>query len=56
MSRATSTGTGKPYGLQRVCRVLGFPRSTIYAGRARVEQRGATGGAAARPETQDAGR
>jgi putative transposase len=35
MSRATSTGTGKPYGLQRVCRVLGFPRSTIYAGRAR---------------------
>src|SRR5258708_1279958 len=36
MSRATSTGTGKPYGLQRVCRVLGFPRSTIYAGRARA--------------------
>ena len=35
MSRATSAGTGKPYGLQRVCRVLGFPRSTIYAGRAR---------------------
>ena len=24
-------GTGKPYGLQRVCRVLDFPRSTIYA-------------------------
>jgi putative transposase len=36
MSRATSTGTGKPYGPQRVCRVLGFPRSTIYAGRARA--------------------
>jgi hypothetical protein len=35
MSRAISTGTGKPYGVQRVCRVLGFPRSTIYAGRAR---------------------
>jgi putative transposase len=31
MSRATSAGTGKPYGLQRVCRVLDFPRSTIYA-------------------------
>jgi putative transposase len=24
-------GTGKPYGLQRVCRVLDFPRSTLYA-------------------------
>jgi putative transposase len=31
MSQATSAGTGKPYGLQRVCRVLDFPRSTIYA-------------------------
>jgi transposase InsO family protein len=31
MSRATSVGVGKPYGLQRVCRVLDFPRSTIYA-------------------------
>ena len=31
MSRATSVGTGKPYGLQRVCRVLDFPRSTLYA-------------------------
>jgi putative transposase len=31
MSRATSAGVGKPYGLQRVCRVLDFPRSTIYA-------------------------
>lgn len=31
MSRQTSAGTGKPYGLQRVCRVLEFPRSTIYA-------------------------
>ena len=35
MSRATSAGTGKPYGLERVCRVLGFPRSTIYASKAR---------------------
>jgi transposase InsO family protein len=31
MSRETSAGAGKPYGLERVCRVLGFPRSTIYA-------------------------
>lgn len=31
MSQTTSVGTGKPYGLQRVCRVLAFPRSTIYA-------------------------
>ncbi len=31
MSQTTSVGTGKPYGLQRVCRVLDFPRSTIYA-------------------------
>jgi len=31
MSRETSAGAGKPYGLKRVCRVLEFPRSTIYA-------------------------
>ena len=31
MSRETSAGAGKPYGLERVCRVLEFPRSTIYA-------------------------
>jgi transposase InsO family protein len=31
MSQTSSVGTGKPYGLQRVCRVLDFPRSTIYA-------------------------
>jgi len=31
MSRATFVGVGKPYGLQRVCRVLDFPRSTICA-------------------------
>lgn len=35
MSRETSTGTGKPYGLERVCRVLELPRSTIYAQQAR---------------------
>jgi transposase InsO family protein len=31
MSRATSAVTGKRYGLERVCRVLEFPRSTLYA-------------------------
>ena len=31
MSRETSAGVGKPYGLERVCRVLEIPRSTIYA-------------------------
>ncbi len=31
MSREASAATGKPYGLERVCRVLEFPRSTIYA-------------------------
>ena len=35
MSRETSDGTGKTYGLERVCRVLEFPRSTIYAQQAR---------------------
>jgi putative transposase len=34
MSRETSVGAGGTYGLQRVCRVLEFPRSTIYAQRA----------------------
>ncbi|MGE5668340.1 MAG: hypothetical protein ACM338_09105 [Betaproteobacteria bacterium] len=34
MSRATSAATGRLYGLQRVCRVRDFPRSTIYAQRA----------------------
>ena len=31
MSRETSEEVGKPYGLERVCRILDFPRSTIYA-------------------------
>lgn len=35
MSRETSTGACKPYGLERVCRVLDFPRSTLYAQQAR---------------------
>lgn len=39
MSRAISEGAGKPYGLERVCRVLAFPRSTIYAQQARESTR-----------------
>ena len=35
MSGETSMGAGKPYGLERVCRVLDFPRSTNYAQQAR---------------------
>ncbi len=35
MSGETSEGAGKTYGLERVCRVLEFPRSTIYAQLAR---------------------
>jgi len=35
MSRETSAGAGKLYGLERVCRVLECPRSTIYAQQAR---------------------
>lgn len=31
MTRLSSKGTGNPYGLERVRRVLEFPRSTIYA-------------------------
>lgn len=36
MSQTTSPGVGKPYGLERVCRVLEFPRSTLYAQQARA--------------------
>jgi transposase InsO family protein len=36
MSHAISGSARKPYGLQRVCQVLEFPRSTIYAVRARA--------------------
>jgi len=34
MSSEISTGSGCRYGIERVCRVLEFPRSTIYAKRA----------------------
>ncbi len=37
MSAETSPGTGKRYGLQRVCGVLEVPRSTIYAQRVRAQ-------------------
>ena len=37
MSHETSVGTGKPYGLQRVCLALNFPRASIYAERARAK-------------------
>jgi transposase InsO family protein len=39
MSRAISEGAGKRYGLERVCRVLDFPRSTIYEQQARESTR-----------------
>jgi transposase InsO family protein len=35
MSLAISPLTGRPHGLQRMCRILDQPRSTIYAKRAR---------------------
>ena len=37
MSRETSPGAAKRYGLQRVCRVLDVPRSTLYARRAQAQ-------------------
>jgi putative transposase len=36
MSHEISVSAGKSFGLQRVCQVLEFPRSTIYAVRARA--------------------
>ena len=39
MSRAISEGAGKRYGVERVCRVLDFPRSTIYEQQARESTR-----------------
>jgi transposase InsO family protein len=35
MGRSASPSTGRRYGLARVCRALGIPRSTIYAARTR---------------------
>ncbi|OYV78058.1 MAG: hypothetical protein B7Z66_00345 [Chromatiales bacterium 21-64-14] len=35
MGRKTSPGTGKLYGLERVCRALDLPRSTLYGQRSR---------------------
>jgi putative transposase len=43
IARSASPGTGKPYGLQRVCRIFGLARSTAYYLKARdavpVDQR-----------------
>ncbi len=43
IARSASPGTGKRYGLQRVCRIFGVPRSTAYDLKAReavpVDQR-----------------
>ena len=38
MSRTVSPSTGRRYGRRRTCQVLGVPRSTLYAVRARREQ------------------
>jgi hypothetical protein len=38
MSRASSPGGGKPYGLARVCRVWRTARSTVYRHRAPARQ------------------
>lgn len=35
LSRSASPTTGRPYGLQRVCRVFGLARSTAYYLKAR---------------------
>jgi putative transposase len=35
LSRSASPGTGRPYGLQRVCRIFGLARSTAYYLKAR---------------------
>jgi hypothetical protein len=54
MSQTTSPGTGKPYGLERVCRVLEFPRSTIYAQQGQGERQGGSAApGAARAEAKD---
>lgn len=37
MSRAVCPNTGKPYGVERVCKALGVSRSTYYARKARAE-------------------
>ena len=37
MSAESSPETAKRYGLQRVCRVLDVPRSTLYTRRARAK-------------------
>ena len=41
MSQACSISTHRRYGLERVCRICGFPRSTVYAHRASSRWEGA---------------
>jgi transposase InsO family protein len=36
MSEEISPATGRRHGLQRICRILGWPRSTLYLRRARL--------------------
>lgn len=31
MSQTTSLGAGKPYGMERFCRIMAFSHSSIYA-------------------------
>lgn len=38
MSKALSSSAKKPYGLARVCRWWGIPRSTVYAARSRQQR------------------
>lgn len=56
MSAATSPAVGRRYGVERACRLLGVPRSTLYARRSRAAE-GRTEPPARRgpkPKTSDA--
>lgn len=54
MSQTTSPGVGKPYGLERVCRVLEFPRATLYAQQARAVAKGVPVRRGPKPKISDA--
>lgn len=43
MSATLSSSTGKPYGVRRVCRVVGVARSSFYVRRVRVSRAAASG-------------
>jgi len=56
MSQTTSPGAGRPYGLARMCRVLEFSRSTLYAQQARKTAKAVPPHPARQgPKTQDLG-